>query len=661
MGDYLTDCDKEAFLLNLIESRKWNDFIAAIQSDSNLAFQLMSNNGVLEGEPLLHECCKHQPPVSVIKALLVANFSALRRRGKNGLTPLHYAVSNDASAEVVKMLILSHPFVTRMRDEIDNALPLHLAAETGASQDVLLEILTAHPEGIYIRDNKGKTPMDHAEDLIDPSDRRDVIDTLNNGTLLCKVSKAAQIRIAQEHENKIRSIHEIHLQATKQWEERYLQIQDESKRSEQNLKKQLAKEKASCMTALKQVTEKEALLEELSTKYEELEVKFDEELDKYKRLEREKMNFQFNLNSEADNSRNLQNHLQGKDREISDLEERLENVKQEKVSLEEELESQKDVLQMLVEEVEQIPNLEFEIESKTKEIGELVYETKTDKEAIDALGKKVKAMEENIENLQKENYELREYRESNLVYRDEVEKKLKSTRLLGNIYKTRTENLHNCLRAIAMEAECWKVEDVWSQKSTDRKNHDEELLSRGVSSSDIGDDTSHSSAHIIEAYSGEFSYGSKGDVVDSKTDNERTGNVEQLLNNNCDKGERVELDSYEEKGGETNNKLHLLPRRETERDKYSSFHHENEIIVEEVAFEHANLSSALADSSLFKKVKKESIEQEGIDSSILSDADNCQKGGQIVEEKREEKETVNVLAFEEDEGSEAMRQTDSPA
>eukprot|EP00547_Thalassionema_nitzschioides_P011766 CAMPEP_0194258658 /NCGR_PEP_ID=MMETSP0158-20130606/41728_1 /TAXON_ID=33649 /ORGANISM="Thalassionema nitzschioides, Strain L26-B" /LENGTH=648 /DNA_ID=CAMNT_0038998139 /DNA_START=73 /DNA_END=2016 /DNA_ORIENTATION=- len=646
MNDSSPDRDKEALLLNLIECRKWDDLVVAIQSDPSLAFQMMSKDktsndpgrgGPIEGDPLLHEVCKNQPPVSVIKTLLLANLPALRMRGINGLTPLHYAVSNYASAEIVKILILSYPFITRMRDEVDHALPLHLAAETGASRDVVLEILTAHPEGIYIRDMKDKTSMDYAEELIDPSDRKDVIDALNNGPLLCKVSKAAQIRIAQEHENKIRSINEIHLQATKQWEERYLQIQDETKRSEQTLKKQLAKERVSLVNMSERVNEKEALLDKLATKYEELELNYDEEQDKYKRLERQKINFQSNLSTEADHSRNLHEQLQGKDREISDLEGRLEDITQEKNSLEKEYDSQKEVIQMLVEEVEQIPSLESELKKKTKETDELRSEKETSKQTVKNLTMKVSVLEKTVENLREENSELLEHRESNLKCKKDLEKQLQSTRLLGNIYKTRTEKLHNCLKAIAMEAECWRVEDIWAHENSNSKKCEQSSLT-DTFAAEIGVNRSclQTGNKAITGFTGESGASNTGEDLE--------GHLQRSCEVEIRKGNEIGKENYDQQKQNKNNK----EPKSNSREETLYLPSENEVIYKEGPFRKINSHTIAVDNTTFEKTEEDSTGMNILHSCII-----------MIEEKREEKETVSLNACEEG-GSEAIRQPGSP-
>ncbi|KAL3802958.1 hypothetical protein HJC23_011581 [Cyclotella cryptica] len=104
---------------------------AAMLEEGSKSEDCSDNADMTSGENILHDVCRHNPPLDVIELLL----TALRhRRGitcardDDGRTPLHVAVASGASSVVVDALAMADPVPASMGDG-DNRSPLHLAVK----------------------------------------------------------------------------------------------------------------------------------------------------------------------------------------------------------------------------------------------------------------------------------------------------------------------------------------------------------------------------------------------------------------------------------------------------------------------------------------------------------------------------------------------------
>ncbi|KAL7516957.1 hypothetical protein ACHAWX_001927, partial [Stephanocyclus meneghinianus] len=110
---------------------------AAMLEEGSKFEDCSDNSDIKSGENILHDVCRHNPPLDVIELLL----TALRhRRGitcgrdDDGRTPLHVAVASGASIDVIEALARADPLPASMGDD-DNRSPLHLAVKFLAYQE----------------------------------------------------------------------------------------------------------------------------------------------------------------------------------------------------------------------------------------------------------------------------------------------------------------------------------------------------------------------------------------------------------------------------------------------------------------------------------------------------------------------------------------------
>ncbi|KAL7534983.1 hypothetical protein ACHAXR_006190, partial [Thalassiosira sp. AJA248-18] len=143
-------------------------------------------DGLEIGENILHDVCRHQPPLDVIEVLI----KALRhRRGATsgtddqGRTPLHLAADTGALPEVIGALVRADPYPASMGD-VDRRSPLHLAMKylSSTAQEkklispeeasdrtyrtvlILKDAMLKYPGKIDFKteDNTGYSPLDYA-------------------------------------------------------------------------------------------------------------------------------------------------------------------------------------------------------------------------------------------------------------------------------------------------------------------------------------------------------------------------------------------------------------------------------------------------------------------------------------------------------------------
>eukprot|EP01094_Clydonella_sp_ATCC50884_P022037 TRINITY_DN497_c0_g1_i1.p1 TRINITY_DN497_c0_g1~~TRINITY_DN497_c0_g1_i1.p1 ORF type:complete len:224 (-),score=66.42 TRINITY_DN497_c0_g1_i1:282-953(-) len=114
------------------------------------------NDTTPEGQTALHLGVASQHTDAVRLLLRYGAFPNCR--DEEGDTPLHYAVREDAVAEV--RALVAHPGVHVDAPNDDGETPLHLAATFGAA--ALCKLLLKHKASMHARDAQGHTPAECA-------------------------------------------------------------------------------------------------------------------------------------------------------------------------------------------------------------------------------------------------------------------------------------------------------------------------------------------------------------------------------------------------------------------------------------------------------------------------------------------------------------------
>jgi len=111
----------------------------------------------------LHSACSRNPPRSVISALIDVYPEGCNTRDDDGMYPIHYATANQASYNVINLLLQTCPEANFFRIESQGSLPIHLAAQWGVSSLDVLDILLENCYSLSCaKDNEGKTPLEVA-------------------------------------------------------------------------------------------------------------------------------------------------------------------------------------------------------------------------------------------------------------------------------------------------------------------------------------------------------------------------------------------------------------------------------------------------------------------------------------------------------------------
>lgn len=468
------------YAVELINSQEWEELKRIIKADPNIAqVGFGKNERSSESQLLLHEVCKQQPPLDVVEVLIDANPSALKVKGQCGCTPLHWAVSYGASAEVVAKLIHSYPPGTRVRDDIHQVLPIHLASKWGVPDDVVLEILVAHPEGYFIRDGDGLTPMDYANQLRLSSDRDRMKQILSHAPLLCKVSKAAQVRVAHEQETKLRSIQESHSEQVTHWEQKYVQEKLKAKSRSQALKAELDTVTGLADAASRELEEKVGEIEKLTFKCAELEARLDKERKQCSNgLDIQKAEMQTLIDAERSKNEDLTRRLQGKETEVNQLQETIEKLESLKATLEVELKAEREVTEMMVEEVEKIQYMETLVTDTMEKVKELESKVDAGNQANEILSRKLedeeKARLATMDNSNQTKIELENARQANA----DLMRALDTSNRMADLYKSRNNQIREWFKAVTEDMDTWRdgIETPSSEpqevKSTNDENFD---------------------------------------------------------------------------------------------------------------------------------------------------------------------------------------------
>lgn len=104
-------------------------------------------------------CAKRHVPENVVRAMVEAYPEACHQRDGYGALPLHGAVANGRSLEIVDLLVDQFPRACRVADGYYNLLPLQLAAVHRASAPVLNAVLQRYPRACSRADLAGRLPL----------------------------------------------------------------------------------------------------------------------------------------------------------------------------------------------------------------------------------------------------------------------------------------------------------------------------------------------------------------------------------------------------------------------------------------------------------------------------------------------------------------------
>jgi ankyrin repeat protein len=104
-------------------------------------------------------------------SLAIEDGASSTTSNNKGDTPLHYAIKQEASCEIIDLLLSNNALVNQ-RNAADQ-IPLHLAAER-AKSSLLINMLINAKSDINAKDNRSYTPLAYAV----PANKYDVINTL---------------------------------------------------------------------------------------------------------------------------------------------------------------------------------------------------------------------------------------------------------------------------------------------------------------------------------------------------------------------------------------------------------------------------------------------------------------------------------------------------
>ena len=170
-------------LSDMIKKRKWSKFLKQLSLDPN---QVNSPN---RKESILHEVCRFQPPLKVVRKIIKMNPTLLNDVNFQGRLPLHIATVNGASFDVVLYLCECNPTAAGLQD-LQGKTPLHLLVgespyrilektldefmlEALSSQGIsriVRVLVNASPETVNLEDISGMSALDYAVNFVDDID-----------------------------------------------------------------------------------------------------------------------------------------------------------------------------------------------------------------------------------------------------------------------------------------------------------------------------------------------------------------------------------------------------------------------------------------------------------------------------------------------------------
>jgi ankyrin repeat protein len=107
----------------------------------------------------LHLACANQATGDVVRLLLLVCPEAATVGDEKGYLPLHIACNYGASIEVIEILLDTYADGTLVQGK-DGALPLHLACLRQMPLPVVELLVETYPEGMKVKNNDGYTPLE---------------------------------------------------------------------------------------------------------------------------------------------------------------------------------------------------------------------------------------------------------------------------------------------------------------------------------------------------------------------------------------------------------------------------------------------------------------------------------------------------------------------
>lgn len=108
----------------------------------------------------MHYAAAYNASPDFVKLLVDEYRQAVEEPDDLGCLPLHYAAQLNALVEVVRLLVNENRKAVKEPDNLE-CLPLHYAAaHESASKEVVKLLVVACPRTLFVKDSKGKRPVD---------------------------------------------------------------------------------------------------------------------------------------------------------------------------------------------------------------------------------------------------------------------------------------------------------------------------------------------------------------------------------------------------------------------------------------------------------------------------------------------------------------------
>jgi len=127
----------------------------------------------------LHIALINGASLDVVQLLIFQNVEILTKKDKEGNTPLIVAIKYNAKEEIINFMLAENEMLPKILDKRMNT-PLHIACMYGRCEDVVETLMLSFPEGLYVKNVDGLTPLDLAMRSSDCSD--DIINLLQEAS-----------------------------------------------------------------------------------------------------------------------------------------------------------------------------------------------------------------------------------------------------------------------------------------------------------------------------------------------------------------------------------------------------------------------------------------------------------------------------------------------
>lgn len=120
---------------------------------------------------ILHFCCRHQAPISLMKQLVEISPELIEGLDCNLRTPLHIAIRDGMSVQSVSYLIEQSTKISLNKKDIDGYTALHTAClndgklrslKFSTRYEMVKVLLKASPKSVIMEDVEGMNPIEHA-------------------------------------------------------------------------------------------------------------------------------------------------------------------------------------------------------------------------------------------------------------------------------------------------------------------------------------------------------------------------------------------------------------------------------------------------------------------------------------------------------------------